>query len=72
MVLTICRTLAIAPARTVMVGDNPDDLRMGRAAGVGLVVGVLSGVSPVALLRPYADIILPSVAGLVRQKENGA
>lgn len=71
MVLTICRTLDIAPARVVMVGDNPDDLRMGRAAGVGLVVGVLSGVSPASLLVPYADIVLPSVAGLVKQKENG-
>ena len=71
MIITICRTLDVSPARTVMVGDNPDDLRTGRAAGVGLVVGVLSGVSPVSLLAPYADVILPSVAGLVSHKENG-
>ncbi len=66
MILTICRSLDIAPASAVMVGDNPDDLRMGRAAGVGLVVGVLSGVSPAALLTPYADIIVSSVDGLIR------
>ncbi len=69
MVWTICRALDITPARAVMVGDNPDDLRMGRVAGVGLVVGVLSGVSPVALLAPYADIVLPSVAGLIRPNQ---
>jgi phosphoglycolate phosphatase-like HAD superfamily hydrolase len=40
-------------------------LEMGRAAGVGLVVGVLSGVAPEALLAPQADVLVPSVAELV-------
>lgn len=65
MVLSLCRTLAIAPAQTVMVGDNVADLQMGRAAGAGLVVAVLSGVSSAEILAPHADIILPSVAGLI-------
>ncbi len=41
------------------------DLEMGRAAGVGLVVGVLSGVSPREMLSPHADVLLESVAELV-------
>lgn len=65
MILTLCRMLGVPPAKTVVVGDNVADLRMGRAAGVGLVVGVLSGVSSAEILGPHADIILPSVAGLV-------
>jgi phosphoglycolate phosphatase len=48
-----------------MVGDNVAELHMGRAAGAGLVVGVLSGVSSAEILAPLADIVLPSVAGLV-------
>ncbi|MBI1878711.1 MAG: HAD family hydrolase [Chloroflexi bacterium] len=65
MVLTLCRTLGVLPAKTVIVGDNAADLQMGRAAGVGLLVGVLSGVSSAETLAPHADIVLPSVAGLV-------
>ncbi|MCL4297831.1 MAG: HAD family hydrolase [Anaerolineae bacterium] len=65
MVLTLCRTLGVLPAKTVVVGDNVADLQMGRAAGAGLVVGVLSGVSSAEILGPHADIVLPSVAGLV-------
>jgi phosphoglycolate phosphatase len=64
MVLSICDRLDISPAKTVVVGDNVDDLRMGWAAGVGLVIGVLSGVSPASVLAPYADILLPSVENL--------
>jgi phosphoglycolate phosphatase len=47
-----------------VVGDNVDDLRMGRAAGVGLVIGVLSGVSAASMLTPPADLLLPSVENL--------
>ena len=65
MVVAVCQALDIPPAKTVVVGDTIADLQMGRAAGAGLVVGVLSGVSPAAILAPYADILLPSVAELV-------
>ena len=65
MVLTLCQTLNIPPAKTVVIGDNVADLQMGRAAGAGLVVGVLSGVSSAEILTPHADIVLPSIDGLV-------
>jgi phosphoglycolate phosphatase-like HAD superfamily hydrolase len=69
MVLALCRTLGIPPAKTVMVGDNVADLQMGRTAGAGLVIGVLSGVSSADILAPHADVVLPSVAELVNHNE---
>ncbi|MBI3242364.1 MAG: HAD family hydrolase [Chloroflexi bacterium] len=65
MILFICRKLNISPAQTVMVGDSTQDLKMARAAGVGLAVGVSSGVTPAETLSPLADIVLPSIAELV-------
>jgi phosphoglycolate phosphatase-like HAD superfamily hydrolase len=61
-VLALCAELGVLPARTAVVGDAPADLRMGRAAGAGLVVGVLTGVGDEAILRPLADVVLESVA----------
>ena len=61
MVLAICNDLDISPAETVIVGDNVVDLQMGRAAGVGLTIGVLSGLGVKADLAPYADVILSSI-----------
>jgi phosphoglycolate phosphatase len=61
----LCATLAVAPARAAMVGDSSADLEMARAAGSGLVVGVLSGVGGRADLEPLADSIIASVADLV-------
>jgi phosphoglycolate phosphatase len=46
------------------VGDSPADLEMGRRAGAGLVVGVLTGVGDEAALAPIADRLLASVADL--------
>jgi phosphoglycolate phosphatase-like HAD superfamily hydrolase len=65
MVLALCAALQIEPARTAMVGDTPADLAMGRAAGLGRVIGVLSGVGGRAALEPLADALLPSVGELV-------
>jgi phosphoglycolate phosphatase-like HAD superfamily hydrolase len=65
MILTICQRLQVPPARTLMVGDTVADLRMGRAAGAGRVVGVLTGANTAADLAPHADVVLPSVAQLL-------
>jgi phosphoglycolate phosphatase len=66
MILSICRRLDVACAQTVMIGDNVPDLQMGRAAGAGLIIGVLSGVGDEAGLAPYADFLLPSIEQLLQ------
>jgi phosphoglycolate phosphatase-like HAD superfamily hydrolase len=65
MILTICATLNLPAARTIMIGDNVPDLQMGRSAGAGLTIGVLSGLASAAELAPYADLLLSSVADLL-------
>lgn len=64
MVLTICQRMGIHPSKVMVVGDTTADLKMARAAGAGLVVGVLSGVSSAKDLIPFADIIINSVDDL--------
>ncbi len=54
----------LASAELAVVGDTVSDLSMARGAGVGLVVGVLTGVTPRAALEPVADHVLDSIAGL--------
>jgi phosphoglycolate phosphatase len=64
MLLAFCRSLGLAPGEAAMVGDSVVDLMMGRNAKAGLVVGVLSGVTPREVLAPHADIVLASVADI--------
>ena len=61
----ICRTLGVPEERTAVIGDSPADLAMGRAAGAGLVVGVLTGVGDRAALTATADLVVDSVAELL-------
>ena len=76
MVLHLCATLGVAPARTAVVGDTAADLRMARAAGAGLTVGVLTGVGGRADLEPLADAVIASVeelqAGRLTSRLSGA
>jgi phosphoglycolate phosphatase-like HAD superfamily hydrolase len=65
MLLALCAALATPPDRTAIVGDTPADMQMGRSAGAGRVVGVLSGVGGRAELETLADDLLESVAGLL-------
>ncbi|MEO8228366.1 MAG: HAD family hydrolase [Chloroflexota bacterium] len=62
--LHVCTRLGVDPSRAAMVGDSLADLAMGRAAGAGLVIGVLSGTGTWAELEPLADVVLGSVADL--------
>jgi phosphoglycolate phosphatase len=64
MVWAVCQATGVEPAQAVVVGDSVTDLEMGRAAGAGLVIGVLSGVAPEDVLAPHADVLLESVADL--------
>lgn len=61
----ICRRLGVPETRTAVIGDSPADLAMGRAAGVALVVGVLTGVGDRATLAATADLVVDSVRDLV-------
>lgn len=61
MVLEICKRINIEPSKIMVIGDTASDMKMGRAAGVGLCVGVLSGVSSAKDLIPHADLIFDSI-----------
>jgi phosphoglycolate phosphatase len=65
MVLALCRQLGVDPADSTVIGDSPSDLAMGRAAGAGFIIGVLTGVGSRAELAPIADVVVPSIASLL-------
>jgi phosphoglycolate phosphatase len=71
MVFAFCEAAGLARAEVAVVGDAVHDLAMGRAAGVGLTVGVLSGTSGRADLEGYADLIVGSVNDLLGLAEFG-
>ena len=64
MVLAFCAATGCEPASVVVVGDSRHDLEMGRAAGAGAVLGVLSGAGTRESLAPLADAVIDSVADL--------
>lgn len=64
MVEGFCAATGLAAGSVAVVGDNLHDLEMGRAAGAGLLLGVLSGTSGRAELAPLADHLLDSIADL--------
>jgi phosphoglycolate phosphatase len=64
MVLRAATAVDVPPANTAVVGDSLADLEMGRAAGAGRMIGVLSGVSARKDLEPFADAVVNSVADL--------
>ena len=65
MAWEVCRAVGVEPRQTVVVGDTVADLLMGQAAGVGRVVGVLTGVSSAGDLTPLADVVMASVGKLM-------
>ena len=65
MLLAVCATVGIPPGRTANLGDTPADLAMGRSAGAGRVIGVLSGLGGRDELGPLADVLLPSIGELL-------
>lgn len=64
MVQAFCTEVDLAPAEVAVVGDNLHDLEMGRRAGAGLKVGVLTGTSDHDDLVGDADHVLASIADL--------
>ncbi|WP_026871674.1 HAD family hydrolase [Inquilinus limosus] len=64
MVYGFCDATGLPPGAVLMVGDNRHDMVMGRAAGAGLCVGVLSGTGTMQTLAGLADLCLPDIGGL--------
>jgi phosphoglycolate phosphatase len=64
MVSAFCQRLSLEPSEVLVVGDTLHDLHMGRAAGAGLVVGVLSGTGTRDLFESHCDHILDDVLTL--------
>lgn len=64
MALAFCTATGLRPVEIAMVGDNGHDLEMGRAAGAGLCVGVLTGNAERHDIEPLADLVLDSIADL--------
>jgi phosphoglycolate phosphatase len=69
LVVAFCASAGIAAGEVAVVGDAVHDLAMGRAAGVGLTVGVLGGTSAREDLAGCADLVLDSVNELVTRPE---
>jgi phosphoglycolate phosphatase len=69
MVLGFCKAIGAGVGEVAMVGDAVHDLAMGRAAGVALNVGVLSGTSARKDLDALADLILDSINDLPARPE---
>ena len=65
MALGFCEAVKVSPGEVAVVGDAVHDLAMGRAAGVGLTVGVLSGTSEREDLEGHADLILDSISDML-------
>lgn len=51
-------------AEIMMVGDSPHDMEMGRVAGVGMNIGVLTGVSDYEHLCKDADHIIETIGDI--------
>ena len=69
MVHGFCGAVGLEAREIAVVGDAVHDLAMGRAAEVGLNVGVLSGTSERQDLEQFADLILPSINDLPARPE---
>ena len=64
MALAFAEAIGLKPSEIAVVGDNSHDIDMGRSAGAGLVIGVLSGTGDAATLEPIADACLPDFGDL--------
>jgi phosphoglycolate phosphatase len=64
MVNAFCAATGLAPAAVAVVGDNHHDMEMGRRAGAGLLVGVLTGTGLHDDLAPHAHHVIDSIGEL--------
>lgn len=64
MVDGFCAATGLDPAAVAVVGDSRHDLEMGRSAGAGLLVGVLTGTGGRDDLAPHAHHVIGSIVEL--------
>ena len=64
MGLAFAAATGLDPAQCAIIGDSIHDLEMGRRAGFGLCVGVLTGPSFRDDLEAHADVVLGSMLEL--------
>ena len=64
MVLAFCAATGLGADSVIVVGDNRHDIEMGRNAGAGLCVGVLTGTSTREELESIADLVLDGISSL--------
>jgi phosphoglycolate phosphatase len=64
MTLAFCRAVALEPATIAVVGDNTHDMEMGRRAGAGLCIGVLTGTGTRDILVRHANKVIAGISEL--------
>ncbi|WP_104664866.1 HAD family hydrolase [Ensifer adhaerens] len=64
MVLGFCAATGLDPQQVVVVGDNNHDMHMGRNAGVGMTVAVLTGTGSRQSLAAASDHCLSDITEL--------
>ncbi len=64
MVHAFCAATGLSITEIAVVGDNRHDIEMGRNAGAGLCIGVLTGTSTRTELAAIADMVLDDIRGL--------
>lgn len=64
MVLGFCKAIGISPDCVAVVGDNNHDLHMGKNAGAGLCIAVLTGTGSKESLSADCDHCFDDITGL--------
>lgn len=64
MITAFCDRVALDPTHVAMVGDSMCDIDAGRAAGVALTVGVLTGPAGYDELDQIAHAVVPDISHL--------
>ena len=64
MFTAFCETVKLNPRNVAVVGDNLQDLEMGKRGGAGQLIGVLSGNSSLMELKKQADHIIDDISYL--------
>jgi phosphoglycolate phosphatase len=64
MLLGFCTAVGLSPSEVAMVGDNNHDMQMGKAAGAGMKVAVLTGTGSRETLEAASDLCLEDITVL--------